>query len=73
MSAKEAYDFIEAVKNDDQVRKDAQDAVEGTSGKSLSDVGRDHGFHFTPGELNQARHDHGQQHPEDGPDTCLVL
>jgi predicted ribosomally synthesized peptide with nif11-like leader len=73
MSQESAYAFLEAIKTNEDLRNDVQDALEGKKKKSLVEVGHDYGFDFTLGELNQARKDHADDHPEDGPDTCVIL
>lgn len=67
MSVQHAKDFIEKTKHTKEIQKELE------QGKSFVDCGRDHGFHFTPDEFEKAMKEHRDEHPEDGPDTCMIL
>ena len=67
MSVQAAKDFIEKIKSDEKVRNQA------AAGRNLVELGHEHGFDFTGDEWEEGMRQHRREHPEDGPDTCVVL
>jgi predicted ribosomally synthesized peptide with nif11-like leader len=67
MSVQAAKDFIEKIKSDHKVRDEAAE------GKDLVHLGHKHGFTFDRKDFDKAMEEHRHEHPEDGPDTCVLF